>query len=86
MEIFLCRYAVGGHDGNGMVSSVEIFDPRVGSWMMGESLNDSRAYAGAAVIADSIYVIGGVNKNQGILDTVCKCILIGSSFRKFEWA
>lgn len=86
MEIFLCRYAVGGHDGNRMVSSVEVFDPRVGSWMMGESLNDSRAYSGAAVIADSIYVIGGLNEDQGILDTVCKCIHIGSSFKNFPWA
>jgi len=58
MEIFLCRYAIGGHDGNGIVSSVEVFDPRVSSWMMGESLNESRSYSGAAVIADSIYVMG----------------------------
>jgi hypothetical protein len=84
MENFLCRYAIGGHDGNGIVSSVEVFDPRVSSWMMGESLNESRSYSGAAVIADSIYVIGGLNENS-ILDTVCKFTWLGSSFKKFPW-
>lgn len=84
MENFLCRYAVGGHDGNGMVSSVEVFDPRAGSWMMGESLNDSRGYSGAAVIADSIYVIAGLDENDEILDTVCKFTEANLS-KKFPW-
>ena len=53
-----------------MVSTVEVFDPRVGSWMTGESMNDPRGYFGAAVIRDSIYVIGGVKDNKEILDTV----------------
>ena len=63
-----------------MVSTVKMFDPRVGSWMMEESMNEARGYFGAVVLRDSIYVLGGLNNNGTILDTVCissrKCILL----------
>ncbi len=80
-EVFLCRYAIGGYDGDRIVSSVEVFDPRVGSWMMEEPLNDTREYAGVVTIGDSIYVIGGRNENRKTLDTVCECIPIGLFFK-----
>lgn len=59
-----------------MVPSVEIFDPRLGSWMIGEPMDQSRGYSCAAVLKDSLYVIGGVKpgdgeKHETIVDTVC---------------
>lgn len=59
-----------------MVPSVEIFDPRLGSWMSGDPLEQSRGYSCAAVLKDSVYVIGGVKpgddkKRESIVDTVC---------------
>ncbi|RVX03085.1 Kelch-like protein 12 [Vitis vinifera] len=65
-----CRYALGGYDGTNMVPTVEVFDPRIGSWMTGESMNDPRGYSGAVVLGESIYVIGGLKDNEEILDTV----------------
>lgn len=62
---------MGGFDGNEMVSSVEVFDPRIGSWMNGEPMNQSRGYSAVAVLKDSIYVIGGVEVGADIIDTVC---------------
>ncbi|KAI4306899.1 hypothetical protein L6164_030139 [Bauhinia variegata] len=53
-----------------MVSTVEVFDPRVGCWMAGESMNDSRGYSAAVVIGNSIFVIGGLNEDGKVLDTV----------------
>ena len=53
-----------------MVSTVEIFDPRLGSWIMGEPMNNSRGYSGAVVIGEKIYVIGGVKESDDILGTV----------------
>ena len=54
-----------------MISTVEIFDPRTGSWIMGESLKTSRGYFATVVIENSIFVIGGLSENDEILDTVC---------------
>lgn len=65
-----CRYALGGYNGAEMVPTVEIFDPRLGSWMLGEPMNNARGYSGAAAIKEKIFVIGGVNESDEILDTV----------------
>lgn len=54
-----------------MVSSVEILDPRFGSWVMGEQMNSPRGYSGAVVIGGKIFVLGGVNDQEEILNTVC---------------
>lgn len=68
---FSCwSYAMGGFDGETMVSSVEILDPRLGSWMMGEPLNVPRGYTAAAVLGDAIFVIGGLQTTSDIWDTV----------------
>lgn len=64
------RYALGGYDGDRMVPMVEVFDPRAGSWMVEDSLHDSRGYFGAVVMGDAIYVIGGLDNDNQILDTV----------------
>lgn len=69
-----CRYAVGGYDGSTMVPSIEIYDPRLETWMIGEPMNHSRGYSAAAVLKESIYVIGGVQSNEEIVDTVCTII------------
>lgn len=66
----MCRYALGGFDEISMSSSVEIYDPRLGKWMVGESMKESRGYLAAAVLKESIYVIGGVKSGDDILDTV----------------
>ncbi|XP_028075011.1 kelch-like protein 12 [Camellia sinensis] len=63
-------YALGGFNGSNMVSTIEIFDPRLGSWMMGEPMNDPRGYSGAVVIGEKIYVIGGVMDGSEILSTI----------------
>ena len=69
------RYALGGFDGVTMVPSVEVFDPRLGKWTVEETtMNHPRGYFAAAVIKDSIYVIGGVNGGEDIVDTVSKYI------------
>ena len=56
-----------------MVPSVEIYDPRNGSWMTGAVMNKPRGYSAAAVLEDSLYVIGGTTDSGTITDTV-RCI------------
>ncbi|CAI8612866.1 unnamed protein product [Vicia faba] len=64
-------YVLSGFDGETMVPSVEVFDPRLGTWMMEETtMNHSRGYFAAAVVKDSIFVVGGVNDRQTIVNTV----------------
>lgn len=70
----LFRYALGGDDGSQMVPSIEIFDPCRRTWMLGEPMKYSRGYSTAAVLKESIYVIGGVQSDDEIVDMVHKII------------
>lgn len=54
-----------------MVPSVEIYDPRRGSWVMVEPMNQSRGHFAAGVLNESIYVMGGVQTNDEIVGMVC---------------
>ncbi|WMV52189.1 hypothetical protein MTR67_045574 [Solanum verrucosum] len=64
------KYALGGYDGSTMVRSTEIYDPRLATWMVGEPMELARGYSAAAVLQDSIYVIGGVKSNEEIVDVI----------------
>lgn len=70
----LGRYAIGGYDGTAMVPDVEIYDPRAGTWMAGEPMNHSRGYLCAAVLNESIYVMGGVTEDKDLVETVCSTV------------
>lgn len=67
---------MGGCDGVRMHSTVEIFDPRMNSWTLGESMNNSRGYSGAVVVGGRLYVIGGLKEKHDILETVCKTSML----------
>lgn len=64
------RYSLGGYDGSKMVSSVEVFDPRLGSWITSDEMNESRGYSFAAVIGESIFVISGLKEGKVMTNTV----------------
>lgn len=53
-----------------MVSSVEVLDPRVGSWNMAESMILSRGYFGSFVLNGKLYAFGGLDDKQEALDVV----------------
>jgi hypothetical protein len=61
---------MGGYNGDKMVSSVEIFDPRLNAWRMGDPMSSPRGYAAAVTLDGSVYLIGGLKSNVQILDTV----------------
>ncbi|KAL8542384.1 hypothetical protein ACS0TY_003305 [Phlomoides rotata] len=63
-------YTLGGFDGTTMVPSVEVYDPRLGTWMPGEPMNYAREYSVAAVLNESIYVIGGVETGEQIVEKI----------------
>jgi hypothetical protein len=75
MDVYFYRYALGGYDGSAMVPSVEIFDPRLESWITGEPMKNPRGYAAVGVVNESIYVIGGIQVCQNIVDTVSYILL-----------
>jgi len=57
-------YAIGGHNGSNVVSSVESWAPGEGSWRMEPSLNVARYQSASAVIGNDIYVFGGYNNGD----------------------
>ncbi|KAL2926638.1 Influenza virus NS1A-binding protein [Bienertia sinuspersici] len=73
-------YAIGGYDGTQMVPTVEVFEPRVGSWMMLEPMKYARGYMGSVTLGNTIYVIGGMQENGEILDTV-ECYSEGKGWK-----
>lgn len=69
--VYSCfRYAIGGFDGEKMVSSTEIYDPRLNAWRMGDPMSAPRGYAAAVNLDNSLFLIGGLRSNVHILDTV----------------
>lgn len=64
-----------------MHSTLEIFDPRMNSWMLGEPMNNSRGFADAVVVGGKLYVIGGLKRKDEILDTVCNTFMGPSIFQ-----
>lgn len=53
-----------------MVPNTEIYDPRLATWMVGEPMKHSRGYSAAVVLHESIYVIGGVQPGEEVVDVV----------------
>lgn len=64
------RYAIGGHDGTTMIPSIEIYDPLLGTWTIGEPMNQGRGYLATAVFKECIFAIGGIDSNEDIVDKV----------------
>lgn len=62
-----------------MVSSAEIYDPRLNAWRMGDPMTSPRGYAAAVNLDGSVYLIGGLQSNVQILDTVNYHALLISS-------
>ncbi|XP_022374789.1 kelch-like protein 8 isoform X3 [Enhydra lutris kenyoni] len=56
-------YAVGGHDGNEHLGSMEMFDPFTNKWMMKASMNTKRRGIALASLGGPIYAIGGLDDN-----------------------
>jgi N-acetylneuraminic acid mutarotase len=63
-------YAIGGYNGDRMVSSVEIFDPRRNSWRVGDPMNFPRGYASTVTLGDNVFVIGGLQSSEKFMDSV----------------
>ena len=47
-----------------MVNSIEVFDPCVGCWRIGDPMNSNRGYATTAVLGHSVYVLGACGGGQ----------------------
>ncbi|XP_036709019.1 kelch-like protein 8 isoform X3 [Balaenoptera musculus] len=56
-------YAVGGHDGNEHLGSMEMFDPLTNKWMMKASMNTKRRGIALASLGGPVYAIGGLDDN-----------------------
>ncbi|CAL1262526.1 unnamed protein product [Larinioides sclopetarius] len=62
-DIIGCIYAVGGQSGDSL-STVEMYDPKVGRWQMGEAMTMLRSRVGVAVMHNKLYAIGGYNGTE----------------------
>lgn len=67
--LFSSRFSIGGYDtrAKAMVSTVEVYEPRMPSWVMVEPMNYTRGYHSSAVLGGSIFTFGGV---KGEADTI----------------
>ncbi|KAG8196140.1 hypothetical protein JTE90_007875 [Oedothorax gibbosus] len=64
-DIIGCIYAVGGLTKSGdSLSTVEMYDPNVGIWKMGEAMTMLRSRVGVAVMHNKLYAIGGYNGSE----------------------
>ncbi|GIY18656.1 kelch-like protein 18 [Caerostris darwini] len=64
-DIIGCIYAVGGLTKSGdSLSTVEMFDPKICRWQMGEAMTMLRSRVGVAVMHNKLYAIGGYNGTE----------------------
>lgn len=64
-DIIGCIYAVGGLTKSGdSLSTVEMYDPKIGRWQMGEAMTMLRSRVGVAVMHNKLYAIGGYNGTE----------------------
>lgn len=58
-------YAVGGLTKSGdSLSTVEVYDPKIGRWQMAEAMTMLRSRVGVAVMHNKLYAIGGYNGTE----------------------
>lgn len=63
-------YVIGGYSESHCVSSVEIYDIELGTWISGVPSQICRWRAGSALMNDKMYVLGGRNSSWQYLDSV----------------
>lgn len=68
-------YVIGGYYDNDKgvalrTPKVEVYSPDSDTWVTSTPMKVGRSWAAAAVVGDSIYVIGGANESAGIVSTV----------------
>ncbi|XP_060870645.1 kelch-like protein 2 isoform X2 [Metopolophium dirhodum] len=56
-----CIYAVGGHDDNSALNSVEVFDVSIQKWRLVASMSTKRRDLGVGVLNNLLYAVGGGN-------------------------
>ena len=62
-------YVVGGFDDDGMLSTMELYDPQNASWTQLAGMVESRAIHGCVALEGKLYAVGGVGANNRHLDT-----------------
>lgn len=55
-------FELGGYNGSTGINTVEIYNPFTDSWATGTSLPNPFDMGGAAIIGDTIYIVGGLNR------------------------
>jgi len=59
VELNGCIYVIGGWNGQGVVKSVEKFNPKQGTWQEISKYTDIRMKSGVAALDGKLYVVGG---------------------------
>lgn len=57
-------YAIGGHNGDHRMRSVEVYDFATEQWSEAADMNVARSDGAAAVLNGKIYIVGGLNEHQ----------------------
>lgn len=73
MPFVAFRYSIGGYNPEvrAGVATVELYDPRMPSWVAVEPMKYSKACHSSAVLGGSIFTFGGLeDPEQNILDVV----------------
>ena len=64
-------YVIGGHLHNGVLDTVEVYDPQADSWQCVASMPRGLRCHAAAAMGGKIYVTGGANEKSSPTNSVC---------------
>ena len=77
LSLSLSLSATGGHDGEGLLDTVESYDPHSDSWTIVTNLSSPRCLGSLVALKGCLYAIGGYDGASVLLSLqVCTCVAL----------
>jgi len=79
-------YMLGGYDGAGPTTDVQIFNTYTDAWTTGTNLTASFMMGGVAILGDTIWLVGGTYDGSNAYSSLYKGVINPSNCESISWS